>query len=61
MNVTVKEKTDEERDLGVMTTSGAKPSAQCPKAAQTAQTVLGQVARAFHFSDKEIFLAKMGI
>ena len=50
------EKTEEERDLGVMTMASAKPAAQCAKAARTAQAVLGQIARAFHFRDKEIFL-----
>ena len=33
-----------------------KPSAQYAKAAHTAQAVLGQVAKAFHFRDKEVFL-----
>ena len=50
------EKTEEERDLGVMTMASAKPAAQCAKAARTAQAVLGQIARAFHFRDWEIFL-----
>ena len=50
------EKTEEERDLGVMTMASAKPAAQCAKAARTAQAVLGQIARAFHFRDREIFL-----
>ena len=39
------EKTEEERDLGVMTMASAKPAAQCAKAARTAQAVLGQIAR----------------
>ena len=43
------EKTEEERDLGVVTTANAKPAAQCAKAARTAQAVLGQISRAFHF------------
>ena len=50
------EKTEEERDLGVVTTANAKPAAQCAKAARTAQAVLGQISRAFHFRDKGIFL-----
>ena len=50
------EKTEEERDLGVVTMNTTKPAAQCAKAARTAQAVLGQIARAFHFRDKEIFL-----
>ena len=48
--------TEEERDLGVITSSKLKPSAQCNKAAKTAQSVLGQLARAFHFRDHYIFV-----
>jgi hypothetical protein len=33
-----------------------KPSAQCGKAARTAQTVLSQMARAFHYRARHIFL-----
>ena len=44
--------TTEERDLGVITSSKLKPTAQCAKAAKTAQAVLGQLARAFHFRDR---------
>ena len=33
-----------------------KPAAQCAKAARTAQIVLGQIARAFHFKDKFLFI-----
>ena len=43
------EKTEEERDLGVVTTANAKPAAQCAKATRTAQAVLGQISRPFHF------------
>ena len=45
------EVTEEERDIGVIMTSSLKPSAQCRKAAQTAQSVLSQLTRAFHFRD----------
>ena len=31
-------------------------SQQCRKAARTAQTVLNQLARAFHFRDRHVFL-----
>ena len=48
--------TEEERDIGVNTTSSLKPSQQCKKAARTAQTVLSQLARAFHFRDRRVFL-----
>ena len=48
--------TTEERDLGVITSSKLKPTAQCAKAAKTAQAVLGQLARAFHFRDRYVFV-----
>ena len=50
------EKTQEERDVGVMVTSSLKPSVQCAKAAQTANMVLGQLTRAFHYRDRHIFI-----
>ncbi len=40
------EKSEEERDIGMMITSSLKPSAQCAKASRTAQGVLGQITRA---------------
>ena len=33
-----------------------KPTAQCQKAARTAQAVLGQISRAFHFRDRHVFM-----
>ena len=48
--------TKEEKDLGVVMTSNLKPSAQCSKAARTAQAVLGQLSRAFHFRDRHVFV-----
>ena len=50
------ERTTEERDLGVIMSDKLKPSSQCAKAARTAQTVLGQIIRAFHFKDKDVFV-----
>ena len=50
------ETTEEERDLGVIMSRKLKPGKQCAKAARTAQMVLGQIARAFHFRDKHVFL-----
>ena len=50
------ETTREERDLGVVMSDTLKHKAQCAKAARTAQTVLSQIVRAFHFRDKHIFL-----
>ncbi len=50
------EETTEERDIGVEMTKNLKPSSQCAKAARTAQTVLSQLTRAFHYRDRNIFL-----
>ena len=36
--------------------SNLKPGGQCAKAAGTGQAVLGQLARAFHFRDRYVFL-----
>ena len=48
--------TVEERDLGVVMTNKLKPSKQCAKAARTAQVVLGQISRAFHYKDRKVFM-----
>jgi hypothetical protein len=50
------EETSEETDLGVVVNPTLKPAAQCRKAARTAQTVLAQITRAFHFRDRHIFM-----
>jgi len=50
------EVTEEEKDIGVIMSKNLKPSAQYAKAARTAQTVLSQVSRAFHFRDRHIFV-----
>ena len=47
--------TKEERDIGVVLSNNLKPTAQCKKAAQTANAVLGQIIRAFHFRDRHTF------
>ena len=56
MNNTVLVKTVKERDLGVVMSATLKPRVQCAKAARTAQTVLSQISRAFHFRDRHVFL-----
>ena len=56
MNNSVLVKTVEERDLGVVMSATLKPRVQCAKAARTAQTVLSQISRAFHFRDRHVFL-----
>ena len=55
MNGAVLATTKEEKDLGVIMTDKLSPSVQCAKAAKTANAVLGQISRAFHFRDKQIF------
>jgi hypothetical protein len=47
---------DEEVDVGVTVKRNLKPSAQCAKAARTAQAVLGQIVRAFHYRDRHVFV-----
>ena len=47
--------TKEEKDLGVIMTDRLSPSVQCAKVAKTANAVLGQISRAFHYRDKQIF------
>ena len=47
--------TEEERDIGVIVTDNLKPWAQCSKVARTAQAVLGQISRAFHYRDRLVF------
>jgi ribonuclease P/MRP protein subunit RPP40 len=56
MNSQQLEKSEEEMDISVMITSNLKPSAQCAKAARTAQGVLGQITRAFHYRDRHVFM-----
>ncbi len=56
MNGQELEETEEERDIGVVISSNMKPSAQCSVAARTAQSVLGQLTRAFHYRDRHVFM-----
>ena len=55
MNGAELEVSKEEKDLGVLVTDKLSVSAQCAKAARTANAVLGQISRAFHFRDRDIF------
>lgn len=48
--------TEVEVDIGVMMTRNLKPAGQCQKAAKTAQTVLGQLSRAFTYRDRHVFM-----
>ena len=45
-----------EKDIGVTVTSKLKPAEQCQIAARTAQAVLGQITRAFHYRDRHMFV-----
>ncbi len=56
MNGQALAKTTEERDIRVTVTPNLKPAAQCLKAARTAQTVLGQIGRGFHYRDRHTFI-----
>jgi hypothetical protein len=53
---TVLEKSREEKDLGVIVQDTVKQAAQCAKAAKTAQSVLGQITRAFRYRDRKVYL-----
>jgi hypothetical protein len=52
----VLEVTSSERDIGVIVNSELKPGDQCAKAAKTANAVLGQISRAFHYRDRWTFV-----
>ena len=56
MSGTVLTCVEEETDIGVKMANTLKPSAQCRKAAKTAQTVLSQLTRAFHYRDRHVFM-----
>ena len=50
------EKTEEEKDVGVIIAKTLKPTLQCAQAAKKANQVLGQMARAVTFRDKYTFI-----
>ena len=56
MNGVNLEKSDCERDLGVLMCSTMKPSKQCEEAARKAKAMLGMMTRAFHYRDRNVFL-----
>jgi hypothetical protein len=45
-----------EKDVGVMISDSLKPSEQCRKAATTANAVLSQIQRAFHYRDRHTYV-----
>ena len=56
MNNVKLDSTKEERDIGVLICDNLKQSTQCASAAKRANAVLGQISRAFHFRDKNVFI-----
>ena len=52
----VLQETTAEKDIGVIVNQKLKPSDQCRAAARTAQAVLGQLTRAFHYRDRHVFM-----
>jgi ribonuclease P/MRP protein subunit RPP40 len=46
--------TEEEVNIGVKVTKKLKPAGQCQRAAKTAQSVLGQLSRAFTYRDRHV-------
>ena len=52
----VLDKVESEKDVGVLVHKSLKPSLQCAKAAAKANQVLGQLARAVTYRDKQTFL-----
>ena len=56
MNGKVLEKVDTEKDVGVLVNKTGKPSEHCIKASRTANGILSQISRAFHFRDRNVFL-----
>ena len=51
LNNTILEKSEQEKDIGVVVHKSLKPGEQCTKAAWMANNVLGQMARALHVRD----------
>jgi len=50
------EESAKEKDVGVLISNDAKPSAHVKKAASTATAVLNQILRTFHYRDRKTFL-----
>ena len=50
------EKSDKEKDVGVLITNTLKPTSQCSTAAARANSVLGQMSRALSFRNKKTWI-----
>jgi hypothetical protein len=48
--------TETKRDIGVLINNSLKPSAQCTEAARRANCILGQIARSFHYRNRQTFI-----
>ena len=46
---------EEEKDIGVTVSSSLKPSKHCQKVAATANAVLRQLTKNFHYRDRHVF------
>ena len=53
---TVLEEVSDEKDIGVIVSDTLKPSNQCARAAKRANSILGQMRRAFHYRDKVVWV-----
>jgi hypothetical protein len=56
MNGTKLSVVEEEKDVGVIVHKSLKPARQCERAAATATGVLMQLAKCFHYRDRNIFI-----
>ena len=56
MNGIKLDKSEAEPDLGVKIHSSLKPSKHCQEVAKKASGILGNMSRAFHYRDRNIFL-----
>ena len=53
---TVLDEVSNEKDIGVIVSDTLKPSNQCARAAKRANSILGQMRRAFHYRDKVVWV-----
>ena len=52
----MKSEKESEKDIGVIVSNTLKPSPQCAKAANKANSVLGQMSRSFQYRDKHVWV-----
>jgi len=56
MNSRELEESETEKDVGVLISNDAKPARHIKKAAQTANAVLNQLLKTFHYRDRNVFV-----